>query len=124
MNKKHVKHTSFGGRARAVTLSVLLLCIFFLSACSGLTAKTSTTTGTNGEPTALPTPKIDAALQNQGNAQLQTFQQWIALMQQYKGDVTTYQQQYTSDQQALQSASSSAAYKTTLNTLNAHVAAI
>jgi lipoprotein-anchoring transpeptidase ErfK/SrfK len=105
-------------------LSALLLCIFFLSACSGIAPQTSTKTGANGEPATLPTPKIDNALQNEGNAQLQAFQQWIALMQQYKGDTTTYQQQYTSDQQALQSASSDTAYKTALNTLNAHVAAI
>jgi len=63
-------------------------------------------------------------MQNQGNTQLQAFQQWIALMQQYKGDVTTYQQQYNSDKQALQSATSNAAYKTALQTLNTHVATI
>ena len=127
MNKTYVKHTSSDGRVgyiRTVTLSALLLCIFFLSACNGITSQTSTTSGANGEPTALPTPKIDHTLQNEGNAQLQAFQQWITLMQQYKGDITTYQQQYTSDQQALRSASGNTAYKTALNTLNAHVAAI
>ncbi len=56
--------------------------------------------------------------------QLQAFQQWIALMQQYNGNVTTYQQQYNSDQQALQTATSNAAYQKALQTLNAHVAAI
>jgi len=63
-------------------------------------------------------------LQNEGDTQLQTFQQWIALMQQYNGSVTTYQQQYTSDQQALHAATSAAAYTKALQTLQAHVAAI
>jgi hypothetical protein len=45
-------------------------------------------------------------------------------MQQYKGSITTYQQQYNSDQQVLRTASSDAAYKTALHTLNTHVAAI
>ena len=45
-------------------------------------------------------------------------------MQQYQGDVTTYQQQYNSDQQALRSATSDAAYKTALQALNTHIDAI
>lgn len=45
-------------------------------------------------------------------------------MQQYSGNVSTYQQQYTSDQQALRNAANDTAYKTALNTLNAHVVAI
>lgn len=56
--------------------------------------------------------------------QLQSFQQWIALMQQYGGDVTNYQQQYTSDQQALKSASTDATYSKALSTLQGHVQAI
>jgi len=61
---------------------------------------------------------------NEGSAELQTFQQWIALMQQYHGDVTTYSQQYSSDQQALQSANNSEAYTKALQALDSHVAAI
>ncbi|HLI06747.1 MAG TPA: L,D-transpeptidase family protein [Ktedonobacteraceae bacterium] len=71
-----------------------------------------------------PTPTVSSTLQDQGTMQLQAFQQWIALMQQYNGNVTTYQQQYNSDQQALQTATSNAAYQKALQTLNAHVAAI
>lgn len=122
MFKMHERiRTVTGHRWHTVLLSGLLLCLFFLSACSSTPSQGSIAPG---EPAALPTPKVDPALQNQGNAQLQTFQQWIALMQQSNGDVTTYQQQYTSDQQALQSSSSTATYKTALNTLNTHVTAI
>ena len=111
---RHGLHTIF--------LGGLLLCIFLFSACSGATSQKPTNTTASSSPT--PTPTIDGTMQNQGNTQLQAFQQWIALMQQYKGDVTTYQQQYNSDKQALQSATSNAAYKTALQTLNAHVTAI
>src|ERR1019366_3434161 len=105
---------------RACVLSTLVLCIFLLSACGGTTPQNTTSVLKN----SLPTPVIDPSLQNTGDMKLQAFQQWISLMQHYKGDVTSYQQQYTSDQQALQSATSSTAYKTALNNLNTHVAAI
>ena len=121
MNKTHVRiHTSFWSRLRTVMLSGVLLYLFLLSACSGATTQSSTTTtaGTN------PTPTVDRTLQNEGNAQLQTFQQWIALMQQYQGNITTYQQQYQSDQQALRTATTDAAYKTRLRTLHTHIVAI
>jgi hypothetical protein len=63
-------------------------------------------------------------MQRTGDTQLQAFQQWISLMQHYKGDITSYQQQYTSDGQALHAATSNRAYTTALNTLNTHVMAI
>jgi len=123
-NKDIPTRSSFSRQLRTLTLSGFFLCIFLLSACSGAaTGNTGTTTVTN-RPTSLPSPTIDPTLQNQGTAQLQAFQQWITLMQQYKGDITTYQQQYTSDQQALQSASSNTAYKAALTTLNGQVTAI
>ena len=121
MNKTHLQtYTSFRHHLRTLSLSGLLLCIFLLSACSGATTQsTTTTTASNGLA-----PAVDLTLQNEGNVQLQAYQQWIALLQQYKGSVTAYQQQYNSDQQALGSATSDAAYKTALQTLNTHVAAI
>ncbi len=45
-------------------------------------------------------------------------------MQQYQGNVTTYQQQYYSDEQAIQSATSDAAYQKALQGLKAHSATI
>jgi L,D-transpeptidase catalytic domain len=106
----------------SLALSVLLLLFLLLSACSGST--TSNVITSKSTPGALSTPTVSPTLQKQGDAQLQTYQQWIALMQQYSGDVTTYQQQYSSDQQALHSASNDTAYKTALHTVDTHVAAI
>src|ERR1700730_13303837 len=105
----------------ALLLSALILCLLLLSACSGSSASGATASST---PTALPTLAIDPTLQNQGDTQLQTFQQWISLMQKYNGNSATYQQQYTSDQQALRDAKTSTAYQAALASLNKHVAAI
>ena len=107
-------------KRQTLFIGVLVLFLLLLSACS------STTTGGTAQstPTTLPTPTIDATLRNQGDTQLQTFQQWISLMQKYNGNATTYQQQYTTDQQALKNAQTSVAYKTALATLHTHVQAI
>ncbi len=120
MNNTHFgTHTSLWCRLRIVSLSGLLLCVFLLSACGGATTQSSTI-NTNSSPT----PTVDGTLQNEGDAQLQAFQQWLALMQQYKGNVTVYQQQSHSDQQALRSATSKAAYQRALQRLNTDVVAI
>lgn len=106
---------------RRKTLSAslgLLLGALLLSACTG-----SSTTGL-ANPTPTATPAINQTLQNAGDAQLQTLQQWITLLQQNGGDVTTYQQQYKSDQQALANAHTSAQYTTALSSLQKHVEAI
>jgi L,D-transpeptidase catalytic domain len=116
--QKHKKHY----RLSALFISGLALGLLLLSACS----PSNNGAGASATPTStfLPTPTVDASLQNQGDMQLQTFQQWITLLQQYGGDTTSYQQQYTTDQQALQNAKTDAVYKTTLTTLNTHVEAI
>jgi len=95
-----------------------------LSACSGATSQSSTSSNTNNNSTPSSTPTIGLTLQNEGNVELQTFQQWITLMLQYHGDATTYQQQYSSDQRAFGSASRAGAYNRALQTLHSHVAAI
>src|SRR5258708_32196905 len=80
--------------------STLLACLLFLSACgSNITGETST--ASSGSPTAIPTPTLSPLLQKQGTAELESFQQWINLMQQYGGNVSNYQQQYTGEQQSL-----------------------
>ncbi len=56
--------------------------------------------------------------------QLETFQQWITLMQQYGSNAARYQQQYNSDQQTLNTATSDKTYQVALNTLNRQVLAI
>ena len=113
---------SFRTCIQKASLCMLLGCFFLLSACSGTTTQSST--GAANNPTPSPTSTISLSQQHAGNAELQAFQQWIALMQQYHGDTTTYQQQYSSDQQALQSANSSKAYNNALQTLRNHVAGI
>jgi lipoprotein-anchoring transpeptidase ErfK/SrfK len=104
----------------AFIMSGLVLCLFLLSAC------TSTNVGNadNSKNQAIPTPTVDPTLKNQGDAQAQTFQQWISLMQQYGGNSTSFQQQYVADQQALNNAHTDAEYKTALAVLNKHVEAI
>jgi lipoprotein-anchoring transpeptidase ErfK/SrfK len=119
--QQHKKH-SIRYHLSVLLISGLALCLLLLSACS----PSNSGTGASATPTStlLPTPTIDASLQNQGETQLQTFQQWITLLQQYGGDTASYQQQYNADQQALQNAKTSATYKTALTALNAHVEAI
>lgn len=108
-------------RRYAICLSsMLLICTLLLSACTNGGPLTTST------PTAKPTATagVSNALLADGPTQLQSFQKWIALMQQYGGDVSSYQQQYTSDQQALNAATTSTTYSAALNTLKAHIVAI
>ena len=103
--------------------STLLACLLFLSACgSNIAGKTST--ASSGSPTAIPSPTLSPLLQKQGSAELESFQQWIALMQQYGGNVSNYQQQYTGDQQSLNSTTSDSAYRTALKKLQGHISSI
>lgn len=127
MNKplyKNHKYSTSWRSLRLLAFSVLLLLLVILSACGGSGNSNTPGSGSGSTPTTIATPAVSPTLQKQGDAQLQTFQQWIALMQQYKGDVTTYQQQYSSDQQALRAAANDAAYQKALHTLDTHVAAI
>jgi L,D-transpeptidase catalytic domain len=114
MRKSHMKP-----KMPAILLSLVVLCLVLLSACSTNTGKTVSNTSP-----PIPTPTSDSALKNQGEMQLRTFQQWIALMQQYNGDTTTFQQQYSSDLQTLNNAKTATAYVAALAKLNAHVEAI
>ncbi len=98
---------------------VFLLSLLVLSACN--TSAGNSTNGIAETSTAFAAPAIPIALQSQGITQLQTFQQWITLMQQYQGNTSNYQQQYDTDQQALQAARTSTAYQTALQMLRTHV---
>ncbi|HLZ80687.1 MAG TPA: L,D-transpeptidase [Ktedonobacteraceae bacterium] len=123
MDYRYIPHKTMAKyHLPALLLSGLALCLLLLSACgSSLNAGNTQSTS---RPTALAKPTIDPTLQNQGNMQLQTFQQWITLLQKYNGKITMYQQQYTSDQLALQNAKTSTAYQAALSTLNKQVQAI
>ena len=83
-------------------LSILTLCLIILSSCGNNSGNTSP-----GTSTTIPAPAIDLTTKNQGDTQLLAFQQWITLLQHYNGDTTIYQQQYNTDQQALNNANRS-----------------
>src|ERR1700694_4433529 len=86
----------------AFILSALILgLVVLLTACA-----TTTENSVSSAPTAIPSPAIDPTLTKQGDMELQAFQQWIALIKQYNGDITSYHQQYRRDHQALHSAHS------------------
>src|SRR6266516_2221310 len=102
-------------------LSAGVCCMLLLSGCGSTGSTTKTVSSTT---TVVPTPTVDASLQKQGYVQLQDFQQWIALMQKYHGNTTTYQQQYTNDQQALLHARTNTVYKVALLALDKHGQAI
>src|SRR6266699_1924980 len=100
-------------------LSIVTLCLILLSSCGNISGNTSSSIST-----VVPAPTIDLTTKNQVDTQLLAFQQWITLIQHYNGDTTIYQQQYNTDQQALNNAKTEAAYKSALAKLNAHVDAI
>jgi lipoprotein-anchoring transpeptidase ErfK/SrfK len=125
MNRqKELKKGNAGQYLPVQLFSALALCLLLLSACSAWGGNQQPVKVSTPTATPMPSPTVDPGLQNQGEMQLQAFQQWITLMKQYGGNVDSYQQQYNADQQALQSATTNAAYQTALTTLNAHVAAI
>ena len=124
MKYRHLQfRTIYEYHIPAVLLSALVLCVVLLSACGSL-SNGGNRQSVSSTPTALPTPAVDPTLQNQGTTELQTFQQWITLMQKYNGNTATFQQQYTSDQDALQNAKTSTVYNAALSTLKNHVQAI
>src|SRR6266705_5986634 len=100
-------------------LSIVTLCLILLSSCGNISGNTSSSIST-----VVPAPTIDLTTKNQVDTQLLAFQQWITLIQHYNGDTTIYQQQYNTDQQALNNAKTEAAYKSALAKLNAQVDAI
>lgn len=99
----------------------LLLATLLVSACSNATTNQ---TKQKANSSITPTPAISQPLQQQGNAALQAFQQWIQLLQQNGGDAGVYEQQYRSDQQALSQAKTSKQYTAALKTLQTQTDAI
>lgn len=100
-------------------LSGLVLCLV-LSGCQ-VPGLAPTETKAAPIPTPTPTPAISASLQQQGTQELQSLQQWITTMKQSGGQTDTYQQQYNSDQQALQNAKTASTYRAALDTTRGHV---
>lgn len=114
-------------RSSAFLFGLLLACVLLLNACSNGPGNARANVD-QGQATTTPTlvlsPTVSSTLQQQGSTQLQTFQQWIALLQQYGGKADMYRQQYTADQQALNSATTDATYQAALHKLSGHVEAI
>jgi len=119
-NNKPMLHT------RQNSIMLLIYGVAFCLLLSGCQLPTGNGTAvtTNTQAPSSSKPDINTSLKDQGEMQLQTFQQWISVLKQYGGDATSYQQQYTTDQQALQNAKTPDAYKTALTTATAHVNAI
>lgn len=118
MRNKRALHTQpYLCLRRPGILTILLLAsLLLLSACSDSKDLHATTKVKRGSQ-----PAISRLLQQEGQTQLQTFRQWIALMQQFKGNTSVYQQNYTSDQRALRTAKTQSAYQHALDTLIGHV---
>ncbi|HEX7737441.1 MAG TPA: L,D-transpeptidase family protein [Ktedonobacteraceae bacterium] len=121
--KQHLHKQHFRQRAFLGVLACTFLGALLLSACSSGSSTGNSTRSSSSNNTSS-SSAITQTQRDEGNVQLQSFQQWIALMQQYGGNAATYQQQYTSDQQALQSANTAAAYNQALSALQGHVNAI
>lgn len=102
-------------------LILLAIGVLLLQACSNETAHQ---TGRNAALGMTPTPAIGLFLQQRGKIALQAFQQWIMLLEQNGGDIVTYQQQYSSAQQAFKQTKTVTQYTTVLQTLQAQTQAI
>jgi len=121
--RQKTQKKSLRQRGKLTAIACMVLGSLLLGACSSGSGPTSHSTG-NSSSSISATPTVSPTLQSEGNAQLQAYQQWITLMQQSGGTVANYQQQYTSDQQALTHATTDATYTTALNTLQGQVQAI
>src|ERR1700748_3463894 len=100
-----------------IIMSILLSCVLVLSACNGNEAPGDKARTLASKQLAAQ-KRIDGILIQQGQQQIQTFQLWIGLMHQYKGDISQYQQELTRSQQALSAAKTTGAYQSALKTLN------
>lgn len=102
---------------------ILACCLLSLSACSSSLNNANTA---NHVQSLLVRKRavVNAQLKAQGQLQVETFQLWIGLMQQYQGQTATYQQELISDQRALSAAQTDKAYQSALQTLNQHIASI
>lgn len=110
-----------GLRQVGICATMLLCCLLLLSACRGSDSSNTTRLDT------LMFHKyavLDTTLKAQGQLQLQTFQQWIGLMQQFNGSTNSYGQELLSDRHALDTAKSNSAYQNALQQLQRHTAAI
>jgi hypothetical protein len=111
----------YSSRRSGILICMLLCCMLVFSACSIFgTGKTRTLSSKKNTPLS----QINASLVEQGQQQIQTFALWIGLMQQYKGDISKYQQELIGSQQQLALAKTDSEYEHSLQILNQQVDAI
>ncbi len=103
-------------------VSALTFCLL-LSGCQLPSNNAATKTNTQ-VPVSATRPAISTTQAEQGQMQLQTFQQWITVIKQNGGDTANYQQQYVADQQAIQNAKTEDVFNTAIAQVTLHVAAI
>lgn len=110
------------GICRLRFLSVLLFgSLLLLSACNGLFG----TNASHLNTLMVRRPaSIDVSLKAEGKLQLESFQQWVGLLQQYNGQVDTYGQELLSDRHALNRAKTTTDYQQALQNLQQHTASI
>ncbi|QBD78189.1 murein L,D-transpeptidase [Ktedonosporobacter rubrisoli] len=121
MNRHQMQNHCFYKRLSTLLFISSTLCFLLLSGCEIPGSTNQQASSTPSIPTPIPTSTISTTLKNQADTQLQTFQQWISLMQGYHADVTAYQQQYEGDQSALHNALTATSFQAVLSTLNTHV---
>jgi hypothetical protein len=117
MNKR-LQHSPWQGIkacAKLFLVGILTGCLLLLGACSNMG-------GTREEATNRAT--VNALLKDEGQAEVKTFEQWIALLQRYKGNVSQYHQEYASDQKALDTANTDIVYQSALQQINQHISSI
>jgi hypothetical protein len=104
----------------------IVLGALLLSACTNGLVPSASKTAPSSSPVAgvTPTLSVNQTIQSQATSELQSYQQWIALLKQFGGNVTTYQQQYTVDQHALTNTTVNTQYTTALATLKDQVQTI
>src|SRR5712664_2794763 len=102
-------HVQTRQRRSALFIILLLGCLLLLSACrdNNITGSQAHTLSTHKLTSPI---LINGSLLQQGQDQIQSFQLWIGLMQQFHGDASKYQQEYTDAQKALASSSTASAY--------------
>jgi len=109
------------GARQSILVLLLIGCLLIGSACSELKG----TKRVNGaQHRAVPVVRISELLKEQGQMQLETFQQWIALMQRYQGPSDAYQHELAGARRALETARSDGAYQVALQTLTGQVRGI
>lgn len=109
-----------GVRRRGQRAALLLGCLFLLGACTGLNGSHDSRLNL----LMIHRPPVDISLRAQCQLQLETFQQWIGLLQQFHGQIEPYGQELLKDRHALDTAKSNTDYQKVLQTLQQHTASI